>query len=459
MKLPFIKKRTAPQPLPGTERPMIGSGWGMFAALRDGLKETLSGLGGNSDRLKLTKFEPPEQVTQQEVEWAVEFDGVLERFVCKPVEDALAEGIDFEYLSEDEENFAEQYLNEIGFWKAIEKALVTKRMNHGSMIWIDTGAINNEKPLGPNECLRPFRLVVLDSDSIYADTYNLHSEPEFWCVGSAELKNVRRIHKSRVLLFNGRFISDRHRQRNRGWGAREVDKIWEAWVSWRITFLMPPNIAMTFEEGVYSMDGLNQKMTTPQGRELIRNKVFDLESIRGFLRKRIIDATEKFERQGAPVTGLADIMDRGENFFVAQTGYPRSVLFGGSKGSNLNGDNKGEEGKELYQSVVRGIQHKDLKPNLRYFFAWIRPALKSRYSLPFKNMGFAFETADTETKAQRAERQLKEAQRDAIYLNPANPMLDREEWRADAAKRGIYLLDMTAIPEISPKDLGDGEEE
>jgi hypothetical protein len=459
MKLPFVKQRKAAPVLPAIDRPQIGSGWGMFAALRDGLKETLSGLGGNADRVKATKFEPPEEIIQQEVEWAVEFDGVLERFVCGPVEDALAEGIDFEYLSEDEEDFAEQYLSEIGFWPAIEKALVTKRMNHGSLIWIDTGALNNEKPLSPSEAFRPFRLVVLDSDSIYADTYNLHSQPEFWCVGSAEVGNVRRIHKSRVLLFPGRFISDKHRQRKHGWGAREVDKIWEAWISWRLTFLMPPNIAMTFEEGIYAMEGLNQKMTTPAGRELIRNKVFDLESIRGFLRKRIIDATEKFERQGAPVSGLDGIMDRSENFFVAQTGHPRSKLFGGSKGSNLNGDNKGEEGMKLYQSIVRAIQNKDLKPNLQYFFAWIRPALQQRYGLAFENMAFCFESSDTETKGERADRQLKEAQRDAIYLNPANPTIDREELREDLAKRGTYMLDMQPVPEISPEDLGDGEDE
>lgn len=459
MKIPFIKSRETAASVPVADRPVMGSGWGMFAAIRDGLKETLSGLGGNSDRVKATKFEPPDTILQQEVEWAVEFDGVLERFVCKPVEDALAEGIDFEYLSEDEEDSVEQYLNEIGFWSTIEKALVTKRMNHGSMIWIDTGAVDNEKPLAPNEAFRPFRLVVLDSDSIFADTYNLHSEPEFWCVGSAELGRVRRIHKSRVMLFNGRFISDRHRQTNRGWGAREVDKIWEAWIAWRLTFLMPPNIAMTFEEGVYSMEGLNEKMTTPAGRELIRNKIFDLEAIRGFLRKRVMDVKDTFARHGVPVTGLGDIMDRGENFFVAQTGYPRSVLFGGSKGSNLNGDNKGEESEKLYQSIVRGIQNKDIKPNCQYFFNWIQPALKARYNLPFKNMGFCFETPDTETKAQRAERQLKEAQRDAIYLNPANPTLDREELRGDLAKRGTYLLDMEPIPEIDPLDVGDDEAE
>jgi hypothetical protein len=443
---PFQKKQTTAQ---SEMRPRTAG----YAMIADKLEEVLSGLGGSSDRVSKVKFKKPETVGNLEIEDAVEYDGILERFICKPVEDALCEGIDFEKLSEEEESAVEDYLEKIDFWARIEEALVTRRMNRGSAIWIDTGSIDNSKPFAPNEIYRLKRLVVLDSDALSAENYKVHDDPSMWYVGNADLGGVRRIHPSRLLLFPGRFISRWHRSRNRGWGAREIDKVWEAWISFRITFLMPPNIAMTYEEGIFGLEGLNQKMTSDAGRELIRKKVFDLEAVRSFLRMRVKDVNDTFERSGAPIAGLDAVMDRAEAFFVAQTGLPRSILFGWSRGSNLNSDGKGEEQNKLYQGVLRGIQ-KSTTPQIKYFLSLIQPMLQSRTGLPLKDLEFCWEKADHETPLEKADRELKEAQRDKIYVGELM-VVDAGELRADIAKRSMYPLDPATVPQIDPSVMED----
>lgn len=441
-----------------TQKKEMGISWSSIT-LFDGLAETLSGLGGSSDRLKAMSFERPNPVSQQEVEWAIEFDGIFERFINAPVEDVLANGVDFENLPEEEEKAVEAWLKKIKFWPTIFKALSVSRSNHGSMIWLDTGSKDNSKPMGKKEIFKLKRLVVFDSEVIsgqYSDG-SIYSEPELWDVGDPAV-NGKSIHRSRLLHFPGKFISDRHRNEHSGHGARAADQIWEAWIAFRTTFLLPPNIALTYEEGVLGLEGLNQKMTSDAGRELMRKKVADLEAVRSFLRIRVTDANDKFERHGAPVGGLADIMDRGENFFVAQTGFPRSILFGYSKGSNLAADSKGEEQNKLYMRLVRSIQ-KAITPELEYFFGLAQPYLqKMNPAMGFKNMEFCWEKADTETPLERSQREKLDAERDVAYFSNGLGPISREELREDLKKRGTYSsLDIEEMPSANVDLNEDGQ--
>lgn len=438
---------------PPEEKAPIGLSWGSFT-VNDGLKEVLSGLGGDSDRMAQMRFEPPAPVSQTEMEWAIEFDGIFERFINAPVEDALAEGLDFEHLEEDEELALADYLKKIKFWPMLYKALSVSRSNYGSMIWLDTGAKDNKKPLAKNELFRLKKLVVFDSEVIRGDYSGLtiYDEPEMWLVGE-ESVGGRAIHRSRLLHFPGKFISDRHRHDHYGHGARAGDQIWEAWLAFRATFLMPPNIALTYEEGVLGMQNLNKEMTTPAGRDVIRRKAFDLEAVRSFLRLRIKDAEDTFERVGANVGGLADIMDRGENYFLAQTGFPRSILFGYSKGTGLASDSKGEEQSKLYMRLIRSIQQ-NILPELERFFTGLQPVLQKTYALPFKDMTVDFKKADQETPMEKAQRQLVEAQRDAAYFAGGMGPLDRDELRDDLKKRSVYSL-QGDLPELPHSEEGD----
>ncbi len=429
-----IFKRKAP-----AEPPQRAELNASMISLRDKLTEALSGLGGVTDRVSRVRYEPPQPVGQSEIEAAFIYDGLIERWVVRLVEDALAKGIAFPSLDADENKAIQDFLESprVDFWGNVERAWITMRQNHGAAIWMDTGATDPTLPLQDTEQLR--RMIVLDSEQLWGVDVTEFTEPELWMTGTSDVP--QRIHRSRLLLFPGRFISGSYRKEKLGWGAREIDRIWEAWLHFKITYLMPANIAMTFEEGVISLEGLNNQLTSEQGRNVVRSKLLDLEGIRSFLRLRVQDSKDKFERQGPPVTGLADIMDVAKKYFVTVTGWPHTVLLGESPGAGLDGAGAGKSQKEEWQRIVLAEQERYLRPVIRQFLAFIAPSLRRQSRLALADLTFVFPSIITESDAERADRQLVEAQRDKIYIEAL--AVDPEEMREDLTRREVYNLDLT----------------
>lgn len=419
-------------------------------SIKDKLTEVLSGLGGKSDRVSKIRYTEPDQPGRYSVSAAFEFDGIMERYITRPVEDGLAKGLEFPALSQDETNAIHDYLEstQLDFWGHMERAWLTMRMNNGAAIWLDTGtATPLSTPIRESERVR--RLVVLDSEALHAGHYNRYTEPDYWECGDPEIPGYR-IHKSRLLIFPGRFISYEYRQDHNGWGAREVDRIWEAWIHFKTTFLMPANIAMTYEEGVLSLEGLNKMMTTEQGRKTVKDKVWDLEAIRSFLRMRIQDVNDKFERKGAPVSGLDRVMDQARRYFVACTGWPHTILLGESPGAGLDGAGAGKSQKEDWQRIITAQQETYLRRPIRQFLETVRPDLRQRYNLPFDNLKFNFPAILQESEMERAQRQKIEAERDQIYMS--NQAVDASEIRDDLARREVYALDPMDMPDRDQAD-------
>lgn len=435
-----IFTRKVPATKPATRSELSGS----FVMLRDKLTEVLSGLGGMTDRVSKVRYQAPEPVGRLEIESAYEFDGIIERYITRPVEDSLAKGVDFPGLDAEEISALNQFLesSKIDMWQQIERAWCTMRMNHGAAIWVDTGATDNAMPMQESESVR--RLVVFDSEMLWGIDINRFSEPELWATGDPSAPKL--IHRSRLLMFPGRFVSPEYREKKLGWGAREIDKIWDAWIHFKITYLMPANIAMTFEEGVISLQGLNNQMTSEQGRSVVQAKLFDLEGIRSFLRLRVQDANDKFERHGSPVTGLEGIMDIAKRYFVTVTGWPHTIILGEGPGSGLAGSNAGKSEKEDWQRIISAEQERYLRRPLRQFLEIIAPELRKMHRKPFKDLRFNFPSMLAESPADKADRQLKEAQRDKIYGEDL-AAVDNDELREDLVKREVYNLDLMSRPQ------------
>jgi len=413
-------------------------------SLHDKLTEVLSGMGGASDRVSNIKFTPPDPVANLEFEQAFEFDGIIERFVTRPVEDALAKGIEFTDLEPEEIDALNDLIESprIDLWGKIEQAWVIMRMTRGAAIWIDTGAPDLSQPIAESE--RVQRLVVLDSETLNADIRNRYTDPEFWECGEAEVPGFR-IHKSRLLIFPGRFVSYRYREQFNGWGARELDKIWEAWIHFKAAFLVPANVAITFEEAVVGLKGLNDKLTSPQGKALVRAKLFDLEAIRSFLRVRVQDTEDTYDRVTPTLTGLSDLMEQAKKYFVTVTGWPHTILLGESPGAGLDGAGAGKSQKEDWARYITAQQETYLRKNLVHFLNVIAPELRQGRAGGFQNLKFKFPSILQESEMERAQRMKLLSEVDGVYLTQS--VLDIDEARDELVKREFYAIDPLDLPE------------
>lgn len=425
------------------DRASLGPGQrGLF--IMDKLTEMFSGLGGATDRMSKVRYEAPTPVSKSEVEWAYQFDGLIERYVTRPVEDGLGQGVEFTSLSDEEVKFLESYLKKVKFWPMVERAWVTARMNQGSAIWLDTGSNRPDSPLGMRES-RTFReFVVFDSDALHADLRSQYHEPHMWRTGEPNVPGLK-IHPSRLLVFPGKFVSQRHRYHNRGWGACEVDRIWKAFIHYLTAHLTPAQIALTYEEGIYFMDDFNSKMANPEGRQAIKNKIFDIEAARSFIRQRIVDSKDKYERKGAPIGSLDKMLDKSKEHFQGTTGWPHTILFGESPGASLGGAGAGGSQNENWQRIVFAEQERNLRPVFEPYFDFIQPELQRQSGLKFESMEFTFPSILQESKKEKSERENKEADTAKKYIDMA--VFSEDEIRENAVKKGVYSVINTELPE------------
>src|SRR3989344_2130142 len=288
---------------------------GAWLFLSDGLYQLLSGLGGNHDKVSQLEHKPHVRLAYSEVDGAINWDGVLETFVYRPGEDALSNGLEYPGLDISKVKMLNKTLNEYGFFECLEEAYGAMRRTGFSVIWLDTGALDNSAPMSANDIKRLRRLVVYDAECLQADPMGYRSQystPKVWIITDPENPYLK-IDRSRLLIFPGRSVSPRQRFDNGGKGESEVNRIWEAWLAWRMAFLTVPNVAATYEEYTLYMEGLNKKMTEPNGKKQVQAKLVDQAMTRSFLRVNAIDKEEDLKRIGPPLAGLADMLDRGES--------------------------------------------------------------------------------------------------------------------------------------------------
>lgn len=420
-------------------------------SIRDGLFNAMTGAGTRADRTAHNKFIPSLPKTVYELEAAFVSDGVMERFITRPVEDALSCGVTYPGLSDDEQKALSEYLDELGYWDCQYEALTTMRLFCGAGIWIDNAQKDTSKPFYKGQMIKPKRLIVFDSEVLTAPDYNQYLEPERWLVTEPEVIKAPEIHASRLLIYPGRIVSRRRRRENNGWGESEAEKIWDSWINWRSTFLTVGNIAQTYEQGVYKFKDLTQFMRSEQGRKLIQEKMIDLQAVASALHAHVIDAEDDFERVAAPVSGLDKIMHQAERLMVAQSGFPHTILLGESPGQTLDGGGNGESQHRDYRKLVSGIQSKYILPNHKKFLAVIAPDLRAVTGLAFADLTPEFNPIEEHTELEWAQIQKLQAERDQI--NVTIGAIGAEAVHERLIKDGVYPADspMPELPEPEPE--------
>ena len=444
MPWPFTRKPKL-QPAP---RPMIEGTKAMLGKIQDGLFELASGLGGAGDKASEIGYCGHLPLTIQEIEDAIGWDGVMETFICRPAEDAIASGVEFEKLDEDQEHKLEDYLDNLGFWERTEEAFTAMRRTGFAAIWVDTQAIDPALPLLPNspELKNIARLVVFDGNCITADAanYSEHTDPTHWLISNPDSPD--RIHESRLLIFPGFAPSRRKRWENGGKGFPEAQRIWEAWLAWLTVNHVSPNVALAFEEPTVKMEQLNQRMTADEGRKQIRTRVADFSATRSAYHVNVIDAKEDYQRLGPPLNGIDTIYSSAETFLAAKAGLPYSILFGKLHQAGLGGSGATSGEEQQWEKFIARQQRKYLRPAIMRFLRLIWPLM----GFDIKDLKFCFEPIRQHSELEWADIQLKNAQRDKIYSVDSD-IISREEMRLELLKHEVYNIDPLALPDIPPQ--------
>lgn len=416
-----------------------------------GIYDSLTGAmaGINPDWCTPAKgFEARYALSTYEIEAAMRWDGVMENYLTRASIDSLANPLDFLNLEDPELTRFTEWLQDIGFYDALIEADIARARTGFAAVWMDTGAVDTANPLRVGELARLKKLVVYDADCMNADQhrYAMHEDPTIWRMTDPTLQAPPEIHASRLLIFQGRSPSRRALYTNGGKGESDAARIWMAWSNWLEVNGMSPAIAKTYEEPTLAIKGLNQALMRPDGEKGLKSRLTDFGMARRAYRINAIDAEDRYERPGPPIAGLGDIYDRQESFFLAQTAWPRSILFGNLKGGSLGGAeaSKGEE-QEWNKKIARHQRLHFMKP-ITQFFNLAKESL-------FRGLNLAFEFPPLHQHSDKewAEIELLRAQRDKIYAADIDG-IERVELRKKLKADKVYPdIDPEALPEITPE--------
>jgi phage-related protein (TIGR01555 family) len=268
-----------------------------------------------------------------------------------------------------------------------------------------------------------------------------------------------RVHESRCIRFGGVRTSDRTRLALSGWDMSILQRVYDGIRKFHEDHKVSSLLMSDASQGVLKMSGVIDMIAAGEWAEL-QARLMNLEMLRGVARAIVVDPEEEedFTKIQNSFAGISDILDRDANYLAAITGIPVTVLMGQAPaGLSATGDSD----IRLFYDRVRTEQQNELKPRMMRLVEILTRGNVRGWDVTFPPLW-------QESPPEKADRQLKEAQRDQIYvtietatpeeialsphLDDVYPNLDREARRAmlEAEAQTATLTTTTPANENAP---------
>jgi phage-related protein (TIGR01555 family) len=222
------------------------------------------------------------------------------------------------------------------------------------------------------------------------------------------------IHESRCIRFDGAESDVLTRQQLAGWTFSILQRCYDPLRRFEGSEASVDNLLADASQAVYKIKGLLDMIAQNQKDALLtRMQLVDMS--RSVLRGIMVDADmEDFERKPTTFTGIPEIMDRKMMRLAACAGMPVTRLFGRAA-AGLNATGEGDE--RIWLSKIRSKQENDLSPKLKRVYRLFAAAADSEVRVKEADFQIEFGQLYEPTELEQADRELKVAQRDQIYLD------------------------------------------
>jgi phage-related protein (TIGR01555 family) len=216
------------------------------------------------------------------------------------------------------------------------------------------------------------------------------------------------IHHTRVLKFNGDSPTIREVRENNGWGLSIYEKIMLTIQDAMTSSDLISGLLFESNVDVYKIAGLNEAVEAEQD-DLAIKRIKLANELKSTINAIALDKEDDLVKVFASFAGLAEIDDRFLQKVAGSSKIPATKLLG----TQTKGLGNGQEGDLTnYYDMVNAIQENQYSPNL------ITIDSVMSMSLFGKDIGVTFEYRPLFqlTEQEQADVDLKNAQRDEIYL-------------------------------------------
>jgi phage-related protein (TIGR01555 family) len=170
---------------------------------------------------------------------------------------------------------------------------------------------------------------------------------------------------------------------------------------------------MVYESNIdtFKIKGLMSYLQTSDGESKLLKRLTLSGLTKSINNALIIDAEEEYDSKSKSFAGLPELIDRFSLFLSAATDIPATRLLG-SSASGFNATGEGD--LRNYYDTVRSAQKKVYKPILDYLDKIIAKSLGLSEDA---DLSYEFNSLFQESAVEKADRELKEAQKHQIYLS------------------------------------------
>ena len=252
------------------------------------------------------------------------------------------------------------------------------------------------------------------------------------------------IHASWLILADGLPLPRQDRQRNNWWGQSRLRMLLD---DINKALMVRGSMSQLLDEtnlDIFSIEGLTAAIAGG-GEEGIRSRVAVLAAMKTAYKVVLKDSTEKFERAQIGVSGFADILGLFYGIVAAMAEIPVSRFMGTSaKGLNATG----EGDMRNYYDGLASRQLTDIVPIYDQIDAIIMHDLGWDST---EKWDYTFPSLWQEDPSSKADRELKRAQTDQIYiqLGVINEAIAAKELRQDGTYSNITEKDIEKLEKMS----------
>ena len=239
-----------------------------------------------------------------------------------------------------------------------------------------------------------------------------------------------RVHHSRVLRFDAIKLPFDEFLRNRYLSDSVLARLYTALVNFNTVTDAAASMVYNCNIDIIKVENLLNLVQTQEGMNLVTKRFALADMLKSFNNTLLLDSKEQHEIKTNTFTSLPELMDRYGMFLTGGSDIPAVRLMGTSaKGLNATG----EGDLDNYYDKLKSNQIVDFKPKLEYF-----DKIMAR-SLGFdseQDLSFEFNPLYQMDPSEIAEIELKNAQRDQIYLG--ENIIDEVTTAKQLMQKGVY---------------------
>ncbi len=333
------------------------------------------GFGTSRDRRAYSYVaEPYTFSNRQELDSLYHGNDVAGRVVDVPVREMLRAGWSLLFQKDPDGKKArkvEQYLSELNVKSTLRKLLTQARLYGTAALFIgaDEGRyrdLSNPLRLDDIKTIKFLRVIDRFDLNIHKTYTNVgdakYGEPEVYVFQPRLTAQPVAIHESRLIVLDGTTTSQaRKTDVNNGWADSIFVKILGVLRGYDASWTAAETLMQDFAQAVIKIQGLADMMATHgEDKVAARMQLIDLQ--RSVLRAVMLDEHEEFSRQGTPMTGLPELLDRWMHRVAAAADMPITLLFGTSPGG-MNAT--GSSDIQFFYDSIAAKQEEEVAPTLR----------------------------------------------------------------------------------------------